>query len=90
MALALEAPVSQLRNLGPASARMLEEAGVLTIGDLRSLGAEDAFLAVRASSDQRGHRPSMNLLYALAAGLKDRDWRELTPAERSRLAARVA
>jgi hypothetical protein len=62
---------------------MLTRAGVATIGDLRSLGAAAAWRRVAFM----GERPSRNLLWAMAAGLQDRDWRSLTPAEKTALTA---
>ena len=75
-----------LRNLGPRSAAMLAEAGIATIGDLRAMGGTEAFRRLRFM----GLRPSRNLLWAIAAGLQDRDWRSLTAAEKATLEAQVA
>lgn len=77
------AGVHLLRNLGPKSAAMLARAGIATIGDLRALGAAAAFRRVVFM----GERPSRNLLWAMEAGLQDRDWRSLTPAEKAALDA---
>ncbi|MCX7345721.1 MAG: TfoX/Sxy family protein [Alphaproteobacteria bacterium] len=74
--------MAQLRNLGPASARMLAEAGVTTLADLQQLGAIRAYRRVRQL--QRG-KVSLNLLWALAAGLQDRDWRSLSREEKDSL-----
>ena len=76
------ASVAQLRNLGPASARMLAEAGVTTVAELQQLGAVRAYR--RVSQLQRG-KASLNLLWALAAGLQDRDWRSLSRDEKDSL-----
>lgn len=76
------ASVAQLRNLGPASARMLAEAGVTTLVELQQLGAVRAYR--RVSQLQHG-KASLNLLWALAAGLEDRDWRSLSRDERDSL-----
>lgn len=76
------ASVAQLRNLGPASARMLAEAGVTTLAELQQLGAVRAYR--RVSQLQHG-KASLNLLWALAAGLEDRDWRSLSRDERDSL-----
>lgn len=69
-----DAPIESLRNLGPKSGMWLREAGITTVGELRRLGAVVAYQAVR---QQREH-VSLNLLWALAAGLEGIDWRELT------------
>jgi len=79
------AGVRLLRNLGPRSAAMLARAGIGTVGALRALGAAAAWRRVRFM----GERPSRNLLWAIAAGLEDRDWRSLTPAEKAALAAQL-
>ena len=41
-------PVSALRNLGPKSAKMLAEAGISTLAELRELGAEKAYVRVKS------------------------------------------
>lgn len=76
-----EDSIATLKNLGPKSAGWLREVGVATVGDLRRLGPVVAYLLVK------GRRPgaSMNLLWALAAGLQGRDWRDLSGAAKSRL-----
>jgi DNA transformation protein and related proteins len=79
-------PVSTLRNLGPKSAMMLVEAGISTLDDLRELGAVKAYLRVKSL---RPKSASRNLLWALAAGLEDRNWRELEVAEKESLLAEV-
>lgn len=70
-----------LRNLGPRSAAMLRDAGIATEAELRALGAAEAFRRVRAVAP----RASRNLLWALAAGLQGRDWRDLAPVEKRAL-----
>lgn len=51
--------LEELRNLGPASARMLAAAGIRTARQLAGLGSVSAFLAVKSA----GHAPSFNLLW---------------------------
>lgn len=75
-------PVAMLRNLGPKSAMMLAEAGIGTLGELRELGAIKAYLRVKAL---RPRGASLNLLWALVAGLDDRHWQEITPEEKASL-----
>ncbi len=50
-----------MKNLGPVSVAWLREAGIATPTALRQSDAIAACLAVRAL----GHRPSVNLLYAI-------------------------
>ncbi|MBP89733.1 MAG: hypothetical protein CMJ64_24015 [Planctomycetaceae bacterium] len=73
-------PIENLRNLGPTSAEWLREVGIITISDLERLGPSLAYRLVK----QRQPRTSLNLLWAVAAGLSDRDWRELTDEEKAR------
>lgn len=74
-------PIENLRNIGPASARWLREAGIQTIADLQRLGPAMAYRIVK----QRQPEVSRNLLWALAAGLLDCDWRELSDQRKQRL-----
>lgn len=73
--------IETLRNLGPRSAAWLREAGIATIADLRQYGPVAAFRLVK----QRQPRASVNLLWALAAGLNDQDWRTLSDAAKRQL-----
>ncbi len=75
-------PVAALRNLGPKSARLLAGSGVTTIAELRLLGAAKAYRRVK-------DKASLNLLWAIAAGLEDRDWRDLGAGEKASLLAEV-
>lgn len=77
----LHEPIENLRNLGPTSAAWLREVGIGTIEQLRRFGAVAAFRLVK----QQHSNASLNLLWALAAGLDDKDWRELSQEEKERL-----
>ncbi|TWU23671.1 TfoX/Sxy family DNA transformation protein [Bythopirellula polymerisocia] len=66
-------PIETLPNLGPKSGHWLREAGITTIAELERLGAVVAFRIVK----RRQPTASLNLLWALAAGLEGKDWREL-------------
>lgn len=61
---------------------MLAEAGIRTIDELREIGAVKTYVRVRTF---RTRGASLNLLWSMAAGLEDRDWRELTSAEKDAL-----
>jgi DNA transformation protein len=74
-------PLADLRNLGPTSVEWLSQVGVRTVADLRRLGPVVAFRLVKARFPQA----TVNMLWALAAGLDGRDWRELTDADKVRL-----
>lgn len=77
----LSEPIENLCNLGPKSGQWLREAGITTIAELERLGPVVAFRLVK----QRQPKASLNLLWAMAAGLKGKDWRKLTEATRKRL-----
>jgi DNA transformation protein len=79
-------PVARLRNLGPKSARILAEAGIRTIAELRLIGPAKAYARARTVARKS---VSLNLLWAIAAGLEDRDWRELTQEEKDSLFAQI-
>lgn len=81
----LSEPVINLRNLGPSSAAWLVDAGISTIAELRRLGPALAYRLVK----KRRADVSKNLLWAMAAGLADRDWRELTDEEKAELIAEI-
>lgn len=75
------AALAELRNLGPASAAMLLNAGIRTPAQLRKLGAVRAFDQVR----QREPKASLNLLWAIEGALSDRPWQEVAEADRPSL-----
>lgn len=77
----LSEPIENLLNLGPTSSGWLREAGMGTIADLQRLGPTVAYQIVRA----RQPKASLNLLWALAAGLRGLDWRALTAQEKDEL-----
>jgi DNA transformation protein len=79
-------PVTMLRNLGPASAMMLAEVGIRTVGELRTIGAAKAYVRVRAV---RTRGASVNLLWSMAAGLNGRGWQEVLAEEKDSLLAEV-
>ena len=76
-----DAPIESLLNLGSKSGQWLREAGITTIGELKRLGPVVAYRLVQ----QRQPKASLNLLWALAAGLKGKDWRQLDEVAKKRL-----
>ena len=77
----LSDPIENVLNLGAASAAWLREVEIRTIADLRSIGPALAYRRVKA----RNPSTSLNLLWAMAAGLADRDPRDLSDEEKARL-----
>lgn len=74
-------PIESLPNIGPRSSQWLRDAGITTIAELQQLGAVTAWQRVR--KQQRG--ASLNLLWAIAAGLKGKDCRELSETTKRHL-----
>lgn len=74
-------PIESLLNLGPKSGQWLREAGITTIAELERLGPVLAFRLVK----QHQPKASLNLLWAMAAGLKGMDWRKLSEEEKEDL-----
>jgi DNA transformation protein len=73
--------ISDLQGLGPRSAAMLEQAGVGSVEQLRSLGSIAAYVRVKRS----GARPSLNLLWALESALTGQPWQEVARQHRTSL-----
>jgi hypothetical protein len=82
----LEEPIDNLPNLGPTSAAWLRDVKIFTISDLRKLGPVTAYRIVKQSQPQ----VTLNLLWALAAGLEGKDWRTLSDEEKERLRLQLA
>lgn len=74
-------PITQLRNLGPASARMLESIDITTRADLERVGP---VLAYRAVKDIHPGA-SLNLLYAMHGALAGERWDRLSEEVRAQL-----
>lgn len=65
--------LGNLRNIGPSTVRLLADLDIHTAGDVRHLGIPLVMHLLR----QRGTPPSMNLAYALHAGLRGEHWLSL-------------
>jgi DNA transformation protein and related proteins len=76
-----DADIALLPNLGEKSARVLRAIGVNIIGDLETLGPLEVYARVMIS----GQQPSLNLLWAMVAGLRGAHWNSLTRDEREAL-----
>ncbi len=79
-----DAPVSTIRNLGPASEAVYARAGIATAGQLRALGADEAYRRLLAT----GARPHFIAFYAMAMGLQGRPWNDMDPPEKAAMRAR--
>jgi hypothetical protein len=77
--------VTEFPNLGPKSAKMLAAANITSEQQIRELGPVLTYLAV----SQAGQRPALNLLWAIAAGIQNRHWTDLSAAEKDQLRKQV-
>lgn len=75
-------PSTTLPNLGPTSVSWLRNAGIRTIIDLERFGPVAAYRLVK---NRQPSGLTINLLWALEAGLLGKDWRELSEEDKSRL-----
>ena len=74
--------ISELRGLGPTSAKLLARIDIYDEEQLRAIGAIEAFARIRMTSE---FRVSLNLLYALEGALTGQDWRKLSQEQKQSL-----
>ncbi|WP_432459296.1 MULTISPECIES: TfoX/Sxy family protein [unclassified Agarivorans] len=74
--------LTDLPGLGPKSAQMLEQAGIISLEDLRELGAIRAFIKVKQFG---ATQPSLNLLYALVGALEGKHWLSIAKQQKAEL-----
>ncbi|TQV85278.1 TfoX/Sxy family DNA transformation protein [Aliikangiella coralliicola] len=66
-------PISQLRNLGPVSARQLARIKVTNLFELNKKGAMNCFIELSQLED---YQPGLNFLYAMLGALENKHWTE--------------
>ncbi|TJV45150.1 MAG: TfoX/Sxy family protein [Mesorhizobium sp.] len=66
--------IEDMRNLGPAMARMLAEIDILCEEDLRGFGVVEAYHRLKF---RFGRQVTILALYAMEAALRGCDWRAL-------------
>ncbi|WP_457090321.1 TfoX/Sxy family DNA transformation protein [Microvirga sp. P5_D2] len=69
-----DAPISTLPGIGSATQERLAEAGIRTVGELRSIGPVEAYRRIKFMMPRQ---VSLNALYALEAGLRGCHWLDL-------------
>ncbi|PPB81608.1 TfoX-like protein [Albidovulum inexpectatum] len=79
-----DAPVSSIRNLGPAAEAAFARAGIHSAGQLRRLGADEAYRRLLES----GARPHFIGYYVLVMGLQGRPWNDCSAQEKRDLRRR--
>ncbi|MEN8833977.1 MAG: TfoX/Sxy family DNA transformation protein [Pacificibacter sp.] len=78
------APVSSIRNLGPASDEAFARAGITTADQLHALGPDKAYAKLLAA----GSRPHFIGYYAMVMGLQGRPWNDCKGDEKKALRVR--
>ena len=78
------APVSSIRNLGPAMEAAFARAGITTAERLRELGTDAAYARLLAN----GHRPHFIGYYVIEMGLQGRPWNDCKGEEKKALRRR--
>ncbi|MBZ6077423.1 TfoX/Sxy family protein [Microvirga puerhi] len=69
-----DAPISTLPGIGSVTQKWLEEAGIGTVSDLRSLGAVEVYRRLKFMFPGR---VTLNALYGLEAALRGCHWLDL-------------
>jgi len=75
------ADILNVRNLGPVSATWLRAVGIRTREDLEKTGSTEAYIRIV----MHGFKPTLNLLYALEAGLRGVHWTKLSKHVKEKL-----
>ncbi len=74
-----QSPVTVIRNIGPAQAEMMAAIGIHTAGELRALGAHEAYRRLLRA----GTRPHFIMYYVLHMALQGRPWNDCKGAEKA-------
>jgi hypothetical protein len=77
-------PLTEIRNIGPAMAAELQQAGIASAEALREIGADAAYAAMLSA----GSRPHFIAYYVLHMGLQGRPWNDCQGAEKAALRKR--
>ncbi len=75
-------PVDSLPGIGPVTRDWLEAAGIASVGDLRALGAVEAYRRIKFLQPRHANP---NALYALEAALRGCHWQHLPDAVKAAL-----
>jgi len=78
--------ITDMKNLGPKTAKMLREVEIVTEDDLRAAGAVEAYHRLKLVF---GRRVSVIALYAMEAALRDCHWRAIDGADKQALRAKA-
>ncbi len=81
-----DAAIDTLPGIGPVTQSRLEDAGIRTIGDLRSMGSVEAYRRLKFMLPRQA---SLNALYALEAALRGCHWLDLPQDVKAALQAQA-
>ncbi|WP_144391297.1 TfoX/Sxy family DNA transformation protein [Pleionea sediminis] len=81
----MDAKITELKNLGPKSAKLLRGVGINSRSELESLGCIAAYKLLQAAEE----KISLNLLYAMYGALHDIHWAQLPESVKHDLIAAV-
>ncbi|WP_179380306.1 TfoX/Sxy family protein [Jannaschia marina] len=79
-----DAPISTLRNMGPAMEAAFAKVGITTVGELRDLGTDAAY----ARLVRNGSRPHFIPFYVIEMALQGRPWNDCKGDEKKALRKR--
>jgi len=74
--------MTKLKNIGKTVAKRLEEIGVFSKTDLKSLGSAKAYQKIQQNHPET-HLPLCYYLYSLEGALNNKDWRSFTEEQKS-------
>lgn len=77
-------PLTDIPNIGPATAAAFQRAGIESAEALRALGADEGYAALLRA----GEKPHFIGYYVLVMGLQGRPWNDCRGAEKAALRAR--
>jgi hypothetical protein len=79
-----EAPITELRGLGPAMAEAMARAGICDVGTLRALGPDESY----ARMLRAGSTPHFIAFYCIEMALQGRPWNDCRGEEKRALRVR--
>ena len=80
----MSAPVTSIKNIGPAMGEAFAKVGITTADELRALGTDAAYAKLLAS----GHKPHFIGYYVIEMGLQGRKWNACKGKEKKALRVR--
>ncbi len=82
---AADVALSEISGIGPASLRLLVNAGIVTVAQMRTQDPFELYARLKAADG----RTSINLLYALIGAVESRDWKAVAREDKTRVLMRL-